>query len=126
MSPIYEHRCPACGLEDEEFKPMSEANMPPVCPVCGAQTVRIPSRFGFEIPGFKHGQRIDPDEIGQRSFDRQKYLSEEAARKTPPPPAPPKEPRPAKDLPLKATFKPAPEMENSKVDWHAPRLNGNT
>ena len=74
---------------------MSEANMPPVCPVCGAQTVRIPSRFGFEIPGFKHGQRIDPDEIGQRSFDRQKDPSEEAAKETPPPPAPPKEPRPA-------------------------------
>ena len=93
---------------------MSEAHLPPLCPCCGAQTVRIPSRFGFDIPGFKNGQRIDPDEIGERSFERQKYLAGEAAKKAPPAPAPERPAPPAKDLPLKATFKPDQRMQEPK------------
>lgn len=120
--PIYEYGCPGCGLIEERFRPMSESHMGSLCPNCGAETPRIPSRFGFEIPGFKHGQRIDADEIGERAFERQKYLSEEAARNAPPTPhkdVPPQQPK--KDLPLQARFEPADVMTS-----HASRLQENT
>lgn len=116
--PIYEYGCPECGMIEERFRPMSESHMASICPHCGTETPRVPSRFGFEIPGFKDGQRIDADEIGERSFARQKYLSEQAAKNPPPPvKTEPKPPQPVKEMPLKARFEPSEKMD---------RLHGNT
>ena len=53
--PIYEYRCPLCGLELEKLQRMKDP--PPQCPDCareGQKTVRMDkqvSRFDFHLKG---------------------------------------------------------------------------
>jgi putative FmdB family regulatory protein len=34
--PLYEYRCPECGVSFEKLRRMSEADQPAECPNCGA------------------------------------------------------------------------------------------
>ncbi len=42
---LYEYRCPACGNEFEQRRPMSQADGPADCPSCGEESRRLPSVF---------------------------------------------------------------------------------
>ncbi|MGH8705016.1 MAG: FmdB family zinc ribbon protein [Burkholderiales bacterium] len=60
--PIYEYRCPDCGLQNEYLQKVSEPPMT-VCPSCGKESLqKLLSHAGFQLKGsgwyatdFKHG-----------------------------------------------------------------------
>jgi putative FmdB family regulatory protein len=68
--PCYEYACAKCGMIEERIRPFSESDMGSICPNCGVVTDKIVSSCSFEIPGFKHGERINPDEIAERCMAR--------------------------------------------------------
>ncbi|MFT4038989.1 MAG: zinc ribbon domain-containing protein [Thermomicrobiales bacterium] len=39
--PTYDFACPGCGARHEAERTMDEASAPSVCPVCGAEAVRV-------------------------------------------------------------------------------------
>ena len=45
--PLYVYSCPACEIEIEERRPIVEADMPVVCPVCRDFCEREISTFGI-------------------------------------------------------------------------------
>ena len=50
--PIYDFRCPTCGLEFEVSRSRDDAGNPARCPVHGSEAVRIWSSMGFVVkPG---------------------------------------------------------------------------
>ncbi len=48
--PLYEFRCPDCGVFDE-WRTMSESNTPAHCPNCQAAAKRIFSNVGIQLNG---------------------------------------------------------------------------
>ena len=46
--PIYEYRCPDCGLLLEQLGKITEKPIPPTCPDCLVPTKRVPSRFSWK------------------------------------------------------------------------------
>lgn len=47
--PIYEYRCPKCGIDFELVRPMSEMGKPTSCPECGAEAERLVSTFASKV-----------------------------------------------------------------------------
>jgi len=45
--PLYVYSCPTCEIEVEELRPMKEAAMPFVCPVCHEIGVREITSFNL-------------------------------------------------------------------------------
>ncbi len=45
--PIYVYSCPACEIEIEELRPMRDADLPFVCPVCHEWGVRAITSFNL-------------------------------------------------------------------------------
>ena len=50
--PIYEYRCSACGAEFESIRPVSRADDPIDCKICGAPASRQLSNFSFKSDTF--------------------------------------------------------------------------
>lgn len=50
--PIYEYRCSACGAEFESIRPVSRADDPIDCRMCGAPASRQLSNFSFKSDTF--------------------------------------------------------------------------
>ena len=50
--PIYEYRCPVCGNEFESIRPVSRADDPIDCKVCGEPASRQISNFSFKSDTF--------------------------------------------------------------------------
>ena len=50
--PIYEYRCPGCGYEFETIRPVSRADAPIDCKVCGMPATRQISNFSFKSDTF--------------------------------------------------------------------------
>lgn len=43
--PIYEYLCPKCEKEFELMRPLSEADKPAFCPLCGTKAEKLVSVF---------------------------------------------------------------------------------
>jgi putative FmdB family regulatory protein len=43
--PTYEYECPKCRIKMDRQRPMSESNLPALCPRCGGYADRIMSRI---------------------------------------------------------------------------------
>lgn len=50
--PIYEYRCSQCGNEFESIRPVSRADDPIECKVCGNPALRQISNFSFKSDTF--------------------------------------------------------------------------
>ena len=50
--PIYEYRCSACVAEFESIRPVSRADDPIDCKICGAPASRQLSNFSFKSDTF--------------------------------------------------------------------------
>ncbi len=50
--PIYEYRCSACGADFESIRPVSRADDPISCQICGAAATRQLSNFSFKSDTF--------------------------------------------------------------------------
>ena len=50
--PIYEYRCASCGNEFELIRPVSRANDPVNCKICGKPATRQISNFSFKSDTF--------------------------------------------------------------------------
>jgi putative FmdB family regulatory protein len=61
--PLFEYKCPSCHHITEKFQTRN-APMETECEQCSAEAKRIPSMFGFTIPGFQDGQAIEGVEHG--------------------------------------------------------------
>ena len=78
--PIYEYRCAGCGADFESIRPVSRADDPIDCPVCGRPAARQISNFSFKSdtftapklrrrPGAAFRGRRYPDTAGEASGD---------------------------------------------------------
>ncbi len=47
--PVYEYRCPKCGIDFELMRRIDEMNEPALCPRCGAKAERLPSIFASKV-----------------------------------------------------------------------------
>lgn len=47
--PIYEYRCPKCGIDFELMRRFSEMNEPALCPQCGTEAERLVSVFASKV-----------------------------------------------------------------------------
>jgi putative FmdB family regulatory protein len=61
--PLYEYRCPECGLEFEELRAMAEAG-PAACPGCGATATRRLSPFAAVTQGCSTSSGGDGTDFG--------------------------------------------------------------
>ena len=50
--PIYEYRCSSCGAEFESIRPVSRADDPIDCKICGSPASRQLSNFSFKSDTF--------------------------------------------------------------------------
>ena len=48
--PIYEYRCPKCGVDFELIRHMDKMNEPAECPQCGTEAERIFSASAYDHP----------------------------------------------------------------------------
>jgi putative FmdB family regulatory protein len=49
--PLYEYKCPACGHQVEELRPVVRRDDPADCVKCGHQVARQVSAGSFELKG---------------------------------------------------------------------------
>jgi len=57
--PIYEYRCPKCGVNFEVIRRIGEADKPATCQQCGAEAEKVISSIAYEHP--KTWQLYVPD-----------------------------------------------------------------
>jgi putative FmdB family regulatory protein len=72
--PLYEFRCPDCGIFDE-WRTMSESNNPALCPHCQAAAKRIFSNVGIQLNGairLKKSANPEPQLVQKADVDPDK------------------------------------------------------
>lgn len=66
--PLYVYSCPTCEIEVEELRPMKDATMPFVCPVCHKIGVREITSFTLWRGGSQQHNQADTSDSWPRSF----------------------------------------------------------
>jgi putative FmdB family regulatory protein len=72
--PLYEFRCPACGIFDE-WRSMIDRSQPAICPSCQQSANRIMSIPGIQLNGairLKKGENPEPKLVKKPEFDPEK------------------------------------------------------
>jgi putative FmdB family regulatory protein len=72
--PLYEFRCPACGIFDE-WRSMVDRSHPAICPNCQKSANRIMSIPGIQLNGairLKKGENPEPKLVKKPEFDPDK------------------------------------------------------